>query len=313
MAYAVSDGREQTSGRVSLQVLEPKDKFRAPDTKPDVVRGVVGKPLQIEPLGNDVAGADPTEPDAKMRLSREVPPQGPLVVDTILDTGVVTITGSAAGTYELTYGAQVGAGFSAGRIRVDLVADPDPEAPPVAVPDSATLHDQTPVLTDVLANDYSPRADVLVTRSVEVDSDSAWLRPSIYQGRWVRIEALEPATTGARPRAGTVRYTVSDGTKTTTGEIEVSQRPALEGALPIVQDDVAVVRAQDSVTIPVMDNDSMAEGIPLVLDPTSVKVLNGPHNALRLGQRHPLRARGPQPERRAGQGHRVRRLPHRDA
>ena len=283
VAYAVSDGREQTSGRVSLQVLEPKDKFRAPDTKPDVVRGVVGKPLQIEPLGNDIAGADPTEPDAKMRLSREVPPQGPLVVDTILDTGVVTITGSAAGTYELTYGAQVGAGFSAGRIRVDLVADPDPEAPPVAVPDSATLRGQTPVLTDVLANDYSPRADVLVTRSVEVDSDSAWLRPSIYQGRWVRIEALEPATTGARPRAGTVRYTVSDGTRTTTGEIEVSQRPALQGALPIVQDDVAVVRAQDSVTIPVMDNDSMAEGIPLVLDPTSVTVLNGPDNAFASG------------------------------
>ena len=130
---------------------------------------------------------------------------------------MVTITGWLPGTYELTYGAQVGAGFSAGRIRVDLVADPDPEAPPVAVPDSATLRGQTPVLTDVLANDYSPRADVLVTRSVEVDSDSAWLRPSIYQGRWVRIEALEPATTGARPRAGTVRYTVSDGTKTHDG------------------------------------------------------------------------------------------------
>ena len=281
--YAVSDGRDQTSGRVSLTVLDDEDKLRAPDPKPDVVRGVVGKPLQIEPLGNDVAGADPTEPDAKMRLSREVPPQGPLAVDTNLDTGVVTITGSPAGTYELTYGAQVGAGVAPGRIRVDLVADPDPEAPPVAVPDSASLRDQTPVLTDVLANDYSPRADVLVTRSVEVDSDSAWLRPSIYKGRWVRIEALEPATSGARPRTGTVSYTVSDGTKTTTGEIAVSQRPALEGALPVVQDDVAVVRAQDSVTIPVMDNDSMAEGIPLVLDPGSVKVLDGADNAFASG------------------------------
>ena len=281
--YAVSDGQDQTTGRLSLQVLGKDDKFRAPDTKPDVVRGVVGKPLQIEPLGNDIAGADPTEPDARMRLSREVPSQGPLTVDSNLDTGVVTITGAAPGHYELTYGAQVGAGVSAGRIRVDLVSDPDPDAPPVAVPDSATLRDQTPVLTDVLANDYSPRADVLVTRSVKVDSNSAWLRPSIYKGRWVRIEALEPATTGAKPRTGTVSYTVSDGTKSTTGEVAVTQRSALDDALPIVQDDVATVRAQDSVTIPVMDNDSMAEGIPLVLDPGSVKVLNGADNAFASG------------------------------
>ena len=76
---------------------------------------------------------------------------------------------------------------------------------------------------------------------------------------------------------------MSDGTKATSGEISVSQRPALEGALPIVQDDTAVVRAQDSVTIPVMDNDSMAEGIPLVLDPGSVKVLNGEDAAFASG------------------------------
>ncbi|HEY7718077.1 MAG TPA: fibronectin type III domain-containing protein [Pedococcus sp.] len=281
--YAVSDGRDSSPGRVNLQVLDDDDTFRPPQTQPDVVRGVVGKPLQIEPLGNDVAGADPGEPDARMRLSRPVPPQGSLAVDTNLDTGVVTITGSSPGTFQLTYGAQVGAGVAAGRVRVDLEAAADPDAPPVAVPDSATVRDQTPVLTDVLANDYSPRADVLVTRSVRVDTDSSWLRPSIYKGRWVRIEALEPATSGARPRTGTVSYTVSDGTKATTGQIAVQQRPALEGALPIVEDDSAVVRAQDSVTIPVMDNDSMAEGVPLVLDPGSVKVLGGPDAAFASG------------------------------
>jgi hypothetical protein len=281
--YAVSDGRDQSPGRVSLQVLDKDDRLQTPRTQPDVVRGVVGKPLQIEPLGNDVAGADPAEPDARLRLSRQIPSQGSLTVDTNLGTGVVTITGAAAGTFELTYGAQVGAGVSAGRIRVDLIADPDPEAPPVAVPDAATLRDQTPVLTDVLANDYSPRADVLVTRSVEVSSEDSWLRPSIYKGRWVRIEALEPAASGGGPRAGTVTYTVSDGSKSTRGQITVSQRPAADSALPIVEDDVAVVRAQDSVTIPVMDNDSMADGIPLVLDPNSVKVLDGEDNAFASG------------------------------
>ncbi|GAB3441340.1 Ig-like domain-containing protein [Phycicoccus ginsengisoli] len=284
VGYAVEDDHGgRTNAKLTLAVLGKDSSFRAPGTQPDVVRGVVGKPLQLEPLGNDIAGADPQEPDARMRLATEVRSQGSLTVDSNLDTGVVTVTGSAPGHYELTYGAQVGAGVAPGRIRVDLVSNPNPDAPPVAVPDSATVRDQTPVLADVLSNDYSPRADVLVTRSVTVDSASAWLRPSIYQGRWVRIEALEPAARGAKPRTGTVSYTVSDGTKTATGQVEVTQRPALDDALPIVQDDVATVRAQDSVTIPVMDNDSMAEGIPLVLDPGSVKVLNGAQNAFASG------------------------------
>ena len=276
--YAVSDGRDQTKATLSVKVLDPDDQPVKPQTQPDVVRGVVGKPLQVEPLGNDLPGADPAEPDARLQLSRQISSTNALAVDTNLDTGVATITGSAPGTYELSYGAQVGAGVSAGRMRVDLIADPDPEAPPVAVPDSATVRDQTPVLTDVLANDYSPRADVLVTRSVQVSSDDDWLRPSIYQGRWVRIEAVEPAQ-GERPRTGSVSYTVSDGSRTATGQVSVTQLPANDKDLPIVQDDTAVVRAQDTVTIPVMDNDSMANGIPLVLDPASVKVLKGEDGA----------------------------------
>ena len=281
--YGVSDGRASSKGAVSVQTLGKDEKLVKPKTQPDVVRGVVGKPLQVEPLGNDIPGADPSEPDAKMRLSREVQSAGALAVDTNLDTGVVTITGSAPGTFELTYGAQVGGGISPGRMRVDLIADPDPDAPPVAVPDAATLRDQTPVLTDVLANDYSPRADVLVTRSVSVSSTNAWLRPSIYQGRWVRIEALDPAGQGGRPRTGTVSYTISDGSKTTTGEVAVSQFAANDRNVPVVEDDAAVVRAQDTVTIPVMDNDSMADGIPLVLDPGSVKVIKGKASAFASG------------------------------
>jgi hypothetical protein len=273
LEYSVSDGRDSTTGRVSLNVLGPDDKVVKPQTQPDVVRGVVGKPIQVEPLGNDIPGADPTEPDARMRLAREITDNGSLHVDTNLDTGVVTITGAAQGTFELSYGAQVGGGIDSGRVRVDLIADPDPDAPPVAVPDTASLRDQSPVLVDALANDYSPRADVLVTRSVSVSSDNDWLRPSIYQGRWVRIEALDPSTDGARPRQGVVQYTISDGSKTSTGEIDVSQFPPDNTSVPVVQDDTAVVRAQDSVTIPVTDNDSMANGIPLVLDPKSVAVV----------------------------------------
>ncbi|MBM6403529.1 fibronectin type III domain-containing protein [Phycicoccus sp. CSK15P-2] len=276
VGYLVSDGRGgETDGTVSAQVLDTSGdtKFVAPKTQPDAVRGVVGKPLQVDPLGNDIAGADPGEPDAVLKLRSEVRPVGPLQVDTDLATGTVTVTGSAAGTYELSYSAVTGAGAAPGRIRVDLVVPPE-GAPPVSVPDTATLHDQAPAMVDVLANDYSPRGDVLVTASVSASGDSSWLQPSIYQGRWVRLEALEPAPTEAAGRRGVVTYTVSDGTQRVSGQVAVLQQGAIEDTLPIVQDDKATVREGDTVTIPVLDNDTMADGIPLRLDPSSVKVVS---------------------------------------
>ncbi len=275
--YLVTDGRGGTTkGSVTAQVLGTSDgRFVPPRTQPDAVRGVVGKPLQIEPLGNDIPGADPGEPDAVLRLRAEVRPVGPLEVDTDLATGQVTVTGSVAGTFELTYSAQTGAGAAPGRVRVDLTPPPD-GVPPVAVPDTATLHDQAPVMVDVLANDYSPSGDVLVTAATQADGENTWLQPSIYQGRWIRIEAREPAPleVGTQGRRGVVRYTVSDGTARTTGEVAVLQQGPLEDSLPLVQDDTATVREGDTVSAPVLDNDTMADGIPLQVDPASVKVVS---------------------------------------
>ncbi|GIL34755.1 Ig-like domain-containing protein [Phycicoccus sp. DTK01] len=276
IGYVVSDGRGgETRGSVNARVLSTNgdSTFVAPRTQPDAVRGVVGKPLQVEPLGNDIAGADPGEPDASLRLRSEVRPVGPLQVDTDLATGTVTVTGNAPGTFELSYSAVTGAGAAPGRIRVDLTAPPE-GAPPVSVPDNATLHDQAPAMVDVLANDYSPRGDVLVTAAVETTDDSQWLQPSIYQGRWVRLEARDPAPAGTEGRRGTIRYTVSDGTQRTTGQVEVLQQGPLADSLPLVEDDKATVREGDTVSIPVLDNDTMADGIPLRLDPGSVKVVS---------------------------------------
>ncbi|WP_353951838.1 fibronectin type III domain-containing protein [Knoellia sp. S7-12] len=274
--YVVDDGRGgRTKGVVPVEVIAlTETRARPPVTQPDVIRGVVGKSLQIEPLGNDIAGADPSDPDDKMHLAGEVRATGALTVDTNLDTNVVTVTPSGAGTFELSYAAQVGGGVAPGRIRVDVIDAADPDAPPVAVGDTATLRDQSPTLVDPLANDYSPRADVLVTQGATGStSDDSWLQASIYQGRWIRIVALEPAG-GATDstRRGTIRYTVSDGAKKATGEVTVTQRPPLD-LNPVVEDDSAVVRQGDTVAVSVLDNDTMADGIPLKIDPTSVKVL----------------------------------------
>ncbi|PRY58766.1 fibronectin type III domain protein [Knoellia remsis] len=274
--YVADDGRGgRTKGSVPVEVIAlTETRPRPPVTQPDVIRGVVGKPLQIEPLGNDIAGADPSDPSAEMRLAGDVRATGSLTTDTNLDTGVVTVTPSAPGSFELSYAAQVGGGVAPGRIRVDVIEAADPEALPVAVGDTATLRDQSPTLVDVLANDYSPRADVLVTQAAGgATSEDSWLQASIYQGRWVRLVALEPAGSAANgTRSGTIRYTVSDGSKSATGQVTVTQKPTQEQN-PVVEDDSAVVREGDTVAVPVLDNDTMADGIPLSIDPKSVKVL----------------------------------------
>lgn len=280
--YVVDDGRGGTAqSSVSLDVLSEDDtKPVRPRTQPDVVRAVVGKPVQLQPLGNDIAGADPTDPEARMRLAQAVRGPGQLRLDSNLDTGVVTVTGQTPGTSVVTYTAQVGAGVATGRIRVDILPDKDNDAPPVTTPDAAVVRGQTPVIADVLSNDYSPRSDVLVVQRVE--TSQAWLRASIVQGRWVRVQATAPVT-GNETRQGTVRYTISDGTKTAVGELSVVQKPEPKNkVLPTVVDDVATVRVGDAVTIPALDNDSMSEGIPLKLAP-EVRVLSGGGQAFASG------------------------------
>src|SRR6478736_919608 len=280
--YQVDDGRGGTQqASVTLDVLSEQDsKAVPPKTQPDVLRAVVGKPVQLQPLGNDIAGADPTDPQARMRLAQAVKGPGQLTLDTNLDTNVLTVTGQTPGTSTVTYAAQVGSGVSVGRIRVDIMPNPSVDLRPVATPDAAVLRGQTPVISDVLSNDYSPRSDVLVVQRV-VTGD-AWLRVSVVQGRWVRAEATAPLD-GDTPRRGTVSYTISDGTKTAVGQLSVVQKPEpKEKVLPTVVDDVATVRVGDAVTIPALDNDSMSEGIPLKLAP-EVRVLSGGGQAFASG------------------------------
>ena len=279
--YRVEDGQGgSTAGMTTIRVLSDKDAPVKPVTNPDVIRGVVGKPVQIRPTGNDVAGADPVEPEATLELAAAVRGPGALTTDTDLASGTVTFTGKAPGTWVVSYAAQTGGATAPGRIRVDIVANPGAEAPPVAAPDTATVRDQSASVTDVLGNDYSPRGDVVVLQ--RASTKVGWLQASIVQGRYIRVVATAPYA--GKDATGVVDYTISDGTKTAVGQLIVTQKakPATP-VKPTLVDDAIVVRQGDAVTIPVFDNDSMSEGVPLKLEPGMVKVLTGGGQAFSSG------------------------------
>ena len=54
--------------------------------EPDVVRGEVGKPINIRPLLNDLPGSDPSTPNADLALGGKIPDQGSARIRTDLET-----------------------------------------------------------------------------------------------------------------------------------------------------------------------------------------------------------------------------------
>jgi hypothetical protein len=280
IAYAVSDGAGgQTQGTLQVLVQDPKSSaVLPPKAEPDAIFGIVGRPVTLHPLDNDEPGADPTSDDPRLELGSKLTPPGNLHVQTDLDTGAVTITGLRPGTTTLPYPVTYGAGSARGVIRVTIESAPDRPKPPVTAPDTAVLHGQQPAIIDVLANDYDPAGAVLaVQHAAPADGATAGLRVAIIDSRWLRIDATSAGTDQNSRLPRLIRYTVSDGSGSATGEVSVTQLPqAATNSAPITQDDRADVRAGDVVTMPVLDNDLDPDGDLLTLAPRGLEVSGTP-------------------------------------
>lgn len=268
--YKVTTGGAAVTGSVAIDVVPAGTRTVAAQAEPDVVAGEVDAPITVKPLDNDIPGADASDPGAELVLASRVAPAGGLEVDTDLESGRVTVTGSVPGTYLLDYNAGFGAApRSAGQIRVDIAPTTPESEKPIAGPDLANVHGMSPAIVDVLANDQDPRGRTLVVQNARPSSPDSQLEVAVIDGRWVRVNATDPHIT---PSSQSVTYTVSNGANTAHGSVNVTQRPALVGSAnaPVAQVDRVTVRAGDTASIPVLDNDTTPSGDPvgLVLDET---------------------------------------------
>ncbi len=263
--YTVGDGiGDQVPGTLDVNVLAPNANPIPATPEPDVVRTFVGQQVTISPLANDIAGADPSNPQARLTLSGTIASPAGATVSTDAAAGLVTFVASQAGTYPLTYQAAFGsAKTAAGQIRVDVEPKPTTQSGPVAMPDVAVLKGQQPATVDVLANDSDPSGALLTVESAAPVDAQSGLQVSVVQGRWLRIVATKPSIGGPR----IVTYQVTDGTTPpVTGDVTVTQLPAAtSGVPPIAEDDTAVVRAGDVVSVNVLANDTDPNGGPLTL------------------------------------------------
>ncbi|MEV4512581.1 Ig-like domain-containing protein [Dactylosporangium sp. NPDC049525] len=266
LTYQVSDGIAPPvagAADVTVQAATATNAVAA-TAQPDVARGQVGQPITVRPLDNDLPGSDPANPAARLALAGELASPANSTVVTNLKNGTVVLTAAKPGPYLLEYKVAFGnAPFAKGQIRVDVVPVPASPTPPVAMPDYAVLRGQLATTVDVLANDFAASGGVLLVQRASTVDDKAQLSVAIVDGRWLRIAALNAATS-AQPQL--VRYSVTDGTTApVTGEVSVTRLPEAPDIRPAPKDDAVTVRAGDVATVAVLDNDTNPGGAPMSL------------------------------------------------
>ncbi|MGN7198858.1 Ig-like domain-containing protein [Arthrobacter sp. SAFR-044] len=247
------DGRATVTGKVVVNVQPPG--ALAPVVNADHVTAVVGQDLVISPLKNDV---DPN--GGALRLA-QVEASGPAELGPVTDGGTFTFRSSTPGPVYLTYIASNGPQSSQGLIRVDVESGND-GGDPVAVHDVALMPAGGSVLLDPLANDSDPSGGVLVLQSVKLP-DNATVSVSVINHSVLRITDI----LGTKDPI-LFEYTMSNGKKSATGSVSVVPVPApavVEAPQP--KPDEVNVRANDVVTIPVLDNDTHPQGQELTVDP----------------------------------------------
>lgn len=262
--YAVSDGivAKPTVARLAIHVLAAAStELVPPSAEPDVAQAVVGVPVTVHPLANDLPGADPINPAARLTIAAPVASVAGATVTTDLSAGTVTFTAQRPGPFLLSYSAAFGAArTSSAVIRVQAYPAGGRPRPPVAVPDVAVIHGQQPAMVDVLANDYDPQGWILGV--VGASSADPAIQVTVIGQHWLRItsDALRTGTTSI------VTYTVSDGHESATGTVSVTAVGSDLSADQITaRDDFVVVRAGESSAVPVLANDTSSTGLPLSL------------------------------------------------
>ena len=138
---------------------------------------------------------------------------------------------------------------------------PPANNPPMASDDMATTEEDTPVVIDVLANDY--------------DSDGTSLTiTAVTQGDYGNTVVNNGATVTYTPDAGFTgsdefTYTVSDGTDQVTATVMVTvtaaPAPPPVNNPPVAADDMATTDEGESVMINVLANDRDADGDSLTI------------------------------------------------
>jgi hypothetical protein len=244
--YTITDGNGETSSAsVNVNVLPIND---APIANPDNATTNEDTPVVIDVIAND------TDIDGLNIELQSVNHGANGTVTIVGGKAVYTPNANFVGTDTFTYAVtDNNGGLATGTVTVTV--NPINDAP-VAVDDSATTDEDTPVTIDVLANDTDVDGDTLTvesvtdgsngTTSIDVDGNIVYTPNADFTG------------------TDTFEYTITDGNETHTGTVTVTVNPVNDN--PVANDDSAITNEDTAVTIDVLANDNDVDGDTILID-----------------------------------------------
>jgi len=252
----VSDGRASTTG--SLIVTVKPAGTLDPVAVTDFGDGFTGRPVVLHPLDNDQSPSG--EPLTLVGANLDSGSGAQVTADST--RGTITLKSNAPGEYYIVYTLGAGPKTTTGLARVDIAAQGESNAPPIAVTDKAYVRPGEPTSVAVLDNDVSPSGRVLAVRSVSVGAGGQDLNVEVLDNAVVKITAPTVLTQQVQ-----LSYVVSDGiAEATAGITVVPVPPLVQHQPPVAVDDQVPVRAGDVATVPVLGKDYSPDNAPFTLD-----------------------------------------------
>jgi large repetitive protein len=256
--YTISDGQGGFDTAVVEVIVRPVND--APVAVNDTATTPEDTPVTVAVLSND------SDVDGdNLTVTSATSPNGAV---TINQDGTITFTPTANfnGATTITYTINDGNGGTA-TATVTLVISAVNDVP-VANPSTATTNEDTPVVLPVLANDSDADGDPLTVTAVSAANGTVTINPD-GTVRYVP----NPNFNGT----DIVTYTISDGQGgTSTSTVTVTVVPVND--VPVAVNDTATTPEDSPVTIPVLGNDTDADGNPLTItaatSPNGTVVIN---------------------------------------
>ncbi|HRE00830.1 MAG TPA: Ig-like domain-containing protein, partial [Ilumatobacteraceae bacterium] len=308
----VSDGHAQNSeANAELSVtVKPQGQPIKPNAKDDFVTVLEGRTASVQLLVNDSDGNfKPGDPNARLTASlgdlSQLP--GGITATYAASTDTLTVTGVTPGVYAVPYTASDGTDTDTAIVRVEVLATPAVNQPPLAVPDRVVLRPGRIVNVDVLTNDVDLDGDIVAVVSANAptfEPAAGGVRATVIDRRLVQVELVAPTGTDALRGPFTISYTIDDGNGTgdvshrSIGALTVLVDNSIHDQAPVMVSDNLRVRTGDIGRVAVLANDSDPDGDKIELtglDPVDVTTFTTRGGGVAWVDKQTVRVRGGTP------------------